>query len=137
MAAGPSYQAAWLFAIVGLLAVGIYWAAVTANKEAAVRATPSPTPMLDAATRLVQHCGKPDGQEFLPSTPKTKQIERQSMLYRSARVKAVVERDTPQSPDGWKNVRYVDSVSGKQLTRQQIAKRLPCAVSTTTLPPVP
>lgn len=134
MTAGPSYQAAWLFAVVALLAVGIYWAAMTANKEAAIHATPSPTPTPDAAARLAQHCGNPDGLAFLPAKPQTKQLERQSMLYRSARVKVVFERNTPQSPDGWKNVKYIDSVSGKQLTPQQIAKRLPCAVSTAPLP---
>jgi hypothetical protein len=134
MPAGPSYQGAWLFAILGLVAVGIYWAAVTANKEAAIRAQPTPTPTLDAAARLVQQCGKPDGLALFPAQPKKKQLERQSMLYKSAKVKAIVERDAPQSTDGWKNVKYFDSVSGKQLTPQQIAKRLPCAVSTTPLP---
>ena len=127
--AGPSYQAAWLFAVFGLLAVGIYWAALTANKEDAIRATPSPTPTPDAAVLLVQHCGNPDGLSFLPAQPKKKQLERKSMLYRSARVRAVFERDTPQSPDGWKNVKYFDSVSGKQLNAQKIPNRLPCAVN--------
>ncbi len=131
---GPSYQAVWLFALIGLLAVGFYWVASTANKEAAIRATPSPTPVLDAAGQFVQHCGKPDGQTFLPAKPQTRQLERTSLLYRSARVKAVFERDSPQSPDGWKSVKYLDPASGKQLNSQQIVKRLPCAVSTTPLP---
>lgn len=134
MPAGPSYQAAGLFAVLGLLAVGIYWAAVTANKEAVIRAQPTPTPTLDAAARLVQLCGNPDVLAFLPAQPKKKQLERESLFYKLARVKAVVERDAPQSPDGWKNAKYFDSASGKQLNSQQIMKRLPCALSTAPSP---
>jgi hypothetical protein len=119
-----------MFAVVGLLSVGVYWVAVTASQEEAARATPTPTPALDAAARLVQQCGRPDGQNPIPAKPHTKQLERQSLLYKSARVKAVFERDSPQSADGWKNVKYLDPISGKQLNSQQIAKRLPCSVTT-------
>jgi len=79
-----------MFVLVGLLAIGCYWVAVTASKEEAIRATPSPTPTPDAAAQLVQHCGSPDGQAFLSAKPQTKQLERQSLLYRAARVKAVL-----------------------------------------------
>lgn len=134
VSAGPSYQAVWLFAVFGLLAVACYWGAVTASKEAETRATPTPTPALDTVALLVQHCGRPDGQRVLPAKLQMKQLERQSILYRSARVRAIFERDTPQSPDGWKNVKYFDSVSGKQLNSHQIMKRLPCAASTAPAP---
>ncbi len=129
VAAGPSYYAVWLFAILGLGAVGIYWIAYTAASEQAIQATPTPTPFLDAAARLTRDCGQPTGQTFLPAKPQNKQHERNTMVYKSARVKAVFERDSPQSSDGWKNVKYFDAASGKPLIPQQVAKRLPCAVS--------
>jgi hypothetical protein len=124
-----------MFVLVGLLAVLVYWSAVTTSQEDAARATPTPTPALDAAERLIQQCGRPDVQSPIPAKPNTNQLERESLLYRSARVKAVFERDSPQSLDGWKNVKYLDPTSGKQLTPQQIAKRIPCAVSTAPLVP--
>jgi hypothetical protein len=101
---------------------------VTAVKEQAMRAASTPTPTLDAAARLVRDCGQPTGQTFLPARPQKKQLERNTLLYRSAKIKAVFERDSLSS-DGWKNVKYYDLTSGKQLNSQQIAKRLPCAVT--------
>jgi hypothetical protein len=130
VSAGPSYQAAWLFVVIGLLAVGCYWVAVTASKEAETP-TPSPTPALDAAARLVKQCGKPDMDSIIPAKLQPKTPERWALSYRSARVRAVFERDAPQSSDGWKNVKYFDPASKKQLNSQQVLKRLPCAVNTT------
>jgi hypothetical protein len=128
VSSGPSYSLSWLFAVIGLCIVGIYWIGVTASREEAVRAIPTPTPVLDAAARLAQQCGRPDGQNPIPAKPQTKQLERQVLLYKLARVKAVFERDSPQSSDGWKNVKYLDATSGKQLNSQQMMKRLPCGV---------
>jgi hypothetical protein len=91
-----------LFAGIGLLAV-LFWAAMNGNTQIATP-TPSPTPILDAAARFVQHCGKPDMDSVIPASLQPKAPERWSLLYRSARVKAVFERDSPQSSDGWKNV---------------------------------
>jgi hypothetical protein len=130
VSAGPSYGAVWIFGVVGLLAVGLYWAAITASQEAR-HATQTPTPTLDASARLIQQCGKPDGQNSIPAKPQTRQFERLVLSYRTARVKAVFERDTPQSSEGWKNVKYFDPATGKPMNSQQIMKRLPCAVSVT------
>jgi hypothetical protein len=130
VSAGPSYGAAWMFAMVGLLVVGLYWAAIITSQEAK-HATQTPTPTLDASARLIQQCGKPEGQNSIPAKPQTRQSERLVLSYRTARVKAVFERDTPQSSDGWKNVKYFDPATGKPMNSQQIMKRLPCAVSVT------
>jgi hypothetical protein len=119
--------------VIGLLAVGCYWVAGTASKESETP-TPSPTPALDAAARLVKQCGKPDMDSIIPAKLQPRAPERWSLLYRSARVRAVFERDSLRSSDGWKNARYFDPTSKKQLNSQQVTKRLPCAVSTTTLP---
>jgi hypothetical protein len=127
--AGPTYGATWMFAGIGLLAVLIYWAAMNGNTQTAAPA-PSPTPVLDAAARFVQHCGKPDMDSAIPASLQPKAPERRSLLYRSARVRAVFERDAPQSSDGWKNVKYFDAASRKQLNSQQVLKRLPCVAST-------
>lgn len=129
IAAGPSYYAVWLFAIFGLCAVGVYWVAITTAKEQAIHATLTPTPTLDAAARLVRDCGQPTEQAFLPAKPQKKQLERKTVVYKSAKIKVVFERESPQSSDGWKNAKYFDAASGKQLNSQQIAKRLPCAVA--------
>jgi hypothetical protein len=134
VSAGPSYQAVWLFAIFGLCAVGVYWVAVTTSKDMETSAIASPTPALNAAVQLVQHCGKPGRDSISPAKLQPKAPERWSLFYKSARVKAVFERDTPQNTDGWKNVKYFDPASGKQLNSQQVLKRLPCAVSTTPSP---
>jgi hypothetical protein len=133
VSAGPSYTATWLFAGIGLLAVLFYWATLNGNIQTATP-IPSPTPVLDAAARFVQHCGKPDMNSVIPASLQPKAPERWSLLYRSARVKAVFERDSPQSLDGWKNIRYFDPASRKQLNSQQVLKRLPCAVNTAPLP---
>jgi hypothetical protein len=127
--AGPSYTASWAFALIGLFAVFVSWSVINTSREEAIRATPSPTPTVDGAAKLIQHCGKPDLDSVIPATPQTKGVERFALLYRSAKVRAVFERDSLQSPDGWKNVKYLDPASGKQLNSQQVAKRLSCAVS--------
>jgi hypothetical protein len=129
VSAGPSYSTTWIFAGIGLFAVLFYWAAINGSTQTANPA-PSPTPVLDAAARLVQHCGKPDMDSVIP-TSLPKAPERWSLLYRSARVRAVFERDNSQSSGRWTNVRYFDPTTRKQLNSQQVLKRLPCAVSTT------
>jgi hypothetical protein len=106
---------------------------MNASKEEAIREIPTPTPTLDGAATLIQHCGKPDMDSVIPATAQTKGIERFALLYRSARVRAMFERNSPQSPDGWKSVGYFDSISRKPLSPQQLAKRLPCANDDTSI----
>jgi hypothetical protein len=112
---------------IGLLAVLFYWAAMNGNTETATPVSP-PKPALNDAAILIEHCGKPDLDSIIPARMQPTAPERWSLLYRSAKVRAVFERDASQSPGGWKNVRYIDPVSAKQLNSQQLLKRLPCAV---------
>jgi hypothetical protein len=125
---GPSYAATWMFAGIGLLAVLFYWAAMNGYIQTATPIPPPPKPVLDDAAILIEHCGKPDMDSIIPARMQPRAPERWSLLYRSVKVRAVFERDAPQSSGGWKNVRYFDPVSAKQLNSQQLLKRLPCAV---------
>ena len=133
VSSGPSYSTTWMFAIIGLCVVGFYWVAVTASRESAGPA-PTPSPVPDSAATLIQHCGRPDKDSITPANLQPKASDRLSLLYRSARVRAVFERDAAQRSGGWKNVTYFDPASGKQLNSQQILKRLPCAATSTPSP---
>jgi len=117
-----------MFALISLLAVGCYWVAVTASKETGVSATPLPTPALDAAAQFIQRCGRPDVDSIAPAKLQPRAPERWSLLYRSAKIRAVFEREASEPSTGWKNVKYFDPTSGKQLNSHQVLTRLPCAV---------
>jgi hypothetical protein len=129
----PSYAATWVVVGIGLLAVLFYWAAMNGYRETATPVAP-PKPVLDDAAILIEHCGKPDVDSLIPASWQPRAPERWSLLYRSPKVRASFERDTVQGSGGWKNVKYFDPVSGKQLTSQQVLRRLPCAVKTALSP---
>lgn len=124
---GPSYSATWIFAGIGLLAVLFYWAAMSGNTETSTPVL-QPKPVPDDAAILIEHCGKPDVDSIIPARVQPTAPKRWSLLYRSAKVRAVFESDSTQSSAGWRNVKYFDAVSGKLLNPQQVLKRLPCAV---------
>lgn len=130
---GPSYRATWIFAFVGLLVILFYWMAITGNDQPASSAPP-PRPTLDDAAKLIANCGKPDADSITPAKLRPKVPERRTLLYKSAKVRAVFQKDAAQPTAGWKSARYLDPTSMKQLNQQQVSKRLPCAVSVASSP---
>lgn len=125
---GPSYQATWAFGAIGLFVVLLYWVVLTGNNQPVNPTAPTKPPPDDVA-QLIAKCGKPDRDVTTPAKlPKVP--ERRWLLYKSKNITATFERAPQQGTATWNDVRYFDHVSKRQLNRQQVMKRLPCALTT-------
>jgi len=127
ISSGPSYQATAILAFAGLLLILCYGLAAMVNNQP-VNPTAPPKPAPDEASELIARCGKPNrdvtSPAKLPSVP-----ERRWLFYKSKNITATFDR-AQQGTATWNDVRYFDHVSKRKLNQQQVAKRLPCALTT-------
>jgi hypothetical protein len=106
-----------------LILVGVWQFA--SQQPPASRPVPVTPETPDDVTLLIQECGHPDADA--PSSQKyaSATVETRSVVYRTAKVKAVfIGGDRGR----WKAQGFFDPKTQKPLSKEQLEKRLPCAV---------